>query len=93
MQQDVPVLLLSQLSRKPEMQNRAPALGDLRDSGSIEQDADTLMLLSRTEEATDTDTICVHLAKNRRGPGGKVNLIFEKAFGRFSQPDENPRLN
>ena len=93
MQQDVPVLLLSQLSRKPEMQNRAPALGDLRDSGSIEQDADTVMLLSRTEEATDTDTICVHLAKNRRGPGGKVNLIFEKAFGRFSQPDESPRLN
>ena len=86
MQQNIPVLLLSQLRR---IDDRAPALSDLRDSGSIEQDADIVFLLSRTEEGSDKDSICVHLAKNRNGPGGKVNLVFEKAFGRFS----SPRLN
>jgi replicative DNA helicase len=90
MQQDVPVIVLSQLNRALETSGRAPALSDLRDSGSIEQDADIVMLLSRTEESKDTDSICVHVAKNRNGPGGKVNLVFEKAFGRFSQPE---RLN
>ena len=90
MQQDVPVIVLSQLNRALETQGRAPALSDLRDSGSIEQDADIVMLLSRTEEGSDKDSICVHLAKNRNGPGGKVNLVFEKAFGRFSP---SPRLN
>jgi replicative DNA helicase len=87
MQQDIPVLLLSQLRR---IDDRAPALSDLRDSGSIEQDADVVFLLHRTEESKDKDSICVHVAKNRNGPGGKVNLVFEKAFGRFSQPE---RLN
>ena len=86
MQQDIPVLLLSQLRR---IDDRAPALSDLRDSGSIEQDADVVLLLHRTEESKDKDSICVHIAKNRNGPGGKVNLVFEKAFGRFS----SPRLN
>jgi replicative DNA helicase len=88
MQQDVPVIVLSQLSRALETQGRAPALSDLKDSGSIEQDADIVMLLSRAGESDqpDTDTLCVHLAKNRNGPGGKVNLVFEKAFGRFSLP-------
>jgi replicative DNA helicase len=86
MQQDIPVLLLSQLRR---IDDRAPALSDLRDSGSIEQDADVVFLLHRTEESKDKDSICVHVAKNRNGPGGKVNLVFEKAFGRFS----SPRLN
>ena len=90
MQQDVPVIVLSQLNRELEKSGRAPALSDLRDSGSIEQDADIVMLLSRTEESKDTDSICVHVAKNRNGPGGKVNLTFEKAFGRFSLPE---RLN
>jgi replicative DNA helicase len=87
MQQDIPVLLLSQLRR---IDDRAPALSDLRDSGSIEQDADVVLLLHRTEESKDKDSICVHLAKNRNGPGGKVNLTFEKAFGRFKLPE---RLN
>ncbi len=87
MQQNIPVLLLSQLRR---IDDRAPALSDLRDSGSIEQDADIVFLLHRTEEGSDKDSICVHLAKNRNGPGGKVNLTFEKAFGRFSP---SPRLN
>jgi len=86
MQQNIPVLLLSQLRR---IDDRAPALSDLRDSGSIEQDADIVLMLHRTEESKDKDSICVHVAKNRNGPGGKVNLTFEKAFGRFS----SPRLN
>ena len=92
MQQDVPVIVLSQLNRALETSGRAPALSDLRDSGSIEADADIVMLLNRSGESAkaDTDTICVHIAKNRNGPGGKVNLTFEKAFGRFSS---SPRLN
>ena len=86
------MIVLSQLNRALETSGRAPALSDLRDSGSIEQDADIVMLLSRQGESdtADTDNICVHVAKNRNGPGGKLNLTFEKAFGRFSQPE---RLN
>ena len=92
MQQDLPVIVLSQLNRNLETSGRAPALSDLRDSGSIEQDADIVMLLSKCGESdtADTDTLTVHLAKNRNGPGGKVNLTFEKAFGRFKLPE---RLN
>ena len=88
MQQDVPVIVLSQLNRNLETSGRAPALSDLRDSGSIEQDADIVMLLSRSGESDnpDTDDICVHVAKNRNGPGDKLSLTFYKPFGRFSQP-------
>ena len=85
-QLDVPVIVLSQLNRALETQGRAPAMSDLRDSGSIEQDADIVMLLSRQGESDnpDTDNLCVHVAKHRDGPCGKVNLTFDKAFGRFS---------
>jgi replicative DNA helicase len=79
---NVPVLALSQLSRAVEGRvNRVPLLSDLRESGSIEQDADIVMFIYR-EELYDKDTdkkgiAEIHLAKHRNGPLGVVPLRFE----------------
>ena len=82
---DVPVIGLSQLNRNLEAQNRKPALSDLRESGSIEQDADCVMLLSKEKEVSPSkDIIRIHLAKNRNGATGYVLVEFDKALGRFS---------
>lgn len=79
----VPVLALSQLSRQPEARKgdqRKPQLADLRDSGSLEQDADVVIMLYR-EELYDRDTerkgiADVILAKQRNGPTGEFPLVF-----------------
>jgi len=96
---DVPVLVLSQLSRAPETREKdgRPRISDLRDSGSIEQDADVVMLLwrpsyyERNKRPADgsggpvDDTAAeVDIGKNRNGPVGKARLIFESAFTQFS---------
>ena len=83
----VPVLALSQLSRQVEMRaEKKPQLSDLRDSGSIEQDADIVMFLYR-EQYYDRDiednTAEIIIAKNRHGSTGVVNLAFERAFLQF----------
>jgi len=93
---DVPVIVLSQLNRELERdKNRKPRLSDLRESGSIEQDADLVCLLykpsSGDEEepaaapAGDDEAQPVNLliAKQRNGPTGDVNLTFLKSFTRF----------
>ena len=90
---DVPVIALSQLSRAPEQRtDRRPQLSDLRDSGSIEQDADLVMFLYRPEYyfgPVDNDGNSVEgkseliVAKQRNGPTGVVNLYFHKAYTRF----------
>lgn len=90
---DVPVIALSQLSRAPEQRtDRRPQLSDLRDSGSIEQDADLVMFLYRPEYyfgPVDNDGNSVEgqaeliVAKQRNGPTGLVNLYFHKAYTRF----------
>ncbi|GHU06984.1 replicative DNA helicase [Alphaproteobacteria bacterium] len=78
---DVPVLALSQLSRSVESRNpQIPMLSDLRESGSIEQDADVVMFLYR-EDYYDPDTERQHIteliiSKHRNGPTGKVELYF-----------------
>ncbi len=90
----VPVIVLSQLNRELEKdKNRKPRLSDLRESGSIEQDADLVALLYKPssgddEESTnqtDTEAIPVNLliAKQRNGPTGDVPLTFLKGFTRF----------
>lgn len=91
---DVPVIALSQLSRSVEKQERAdktPILSDLRESGSIEQDADIVLFLHReknTEEnaksfrSAKTDLI---VAKNRNGETKTIKLIFNGAHSKFSQ--------
>ena len=77
---DIPVLVLSQLSRRVEEQDRSPRLSDLRDSGSIEQDADVVALLHKTNEKNIVEVI---VAKHRNGPCGAVELEFVPHLTRF----------
>lgn len=87
---NIPVIALSQLSRQPEMrESREPRLSDLRESGSIEQDADLVLFLWREKDrgAEDQDTegevIKLKLAKHRNGPTGELDLWFKKRQTRF----------
>lgn len=85
---DVPVIALSQLSRAVESRNsRRPQLSDLRDSGSIEQDADIVMFIDREETYNpDTDRKGVAeiiIAKHRNGPTGDVEIAFVKELASF----------
>jgi replicative DNA helicase len=86
----VPMLVLSQLNRAPETRpgDHRPQLSDLRESGSIEQDADLVAFIFREEiykpEREDLKGIAeLLLAKQRNGPTGRVNLVFLKEFTKF----------
>ncbi len=88
----VPVVALSQLSRAVEArQDKIPQLSDLRESGSIEQDADVVMFIYRDEmydENTDRAHIAdIIVAKHRNGPTAKVSLRFEPSLTQFSDLD------
>ncbi len=78
---NVPVLALSQLSRAVESRGGRPRLSDLRDSGSIEQDADVVMFLHREdrfkEQSEKTNIVEVLIEKHRNGPTGVVELYFD----------------
>ncbi len=88
----IPVLALSQLSRDIEKRMGKPRLSDLRDSGSIEQDADVVMFLHRKTdqmyEGDDNAPIPTELLieKHRNGPTGRVALQFDKKFATFKEP-------
>ncbi len=89
---DVPVILLSQLSRGVESRpDKRPLLSDLRDSGSIEQDADIVLFLYRdayyNKESTEPNVCECIVAKNRHGETGPVKLIWDGQFTRFSNAD------
>ncbi len=79
---DVPVLALSQLSRAVEQRRGKPRLSDLRDSGSIEQDADVVMFIHREDKMTDgmekNNIAEILIEKHRNGPIGKVDLLFDE---------------
>jgi replicative DNA helicase len=79
---DVPVLALSQLSRAVEQRGGKPRLSDLRDSGSIEQDADVVMFIHRDDKInkeSDRPNIAeILVEKHRNGPTGKVELYFDE---------------
>ena len=83
----VPVLALSQLSRGVEQRGSAePRLSDLRESGSIEQDADVVVFLYREGEQnadSEVELVKAKVAKHRNGPIGEVPLQFRKANTRF----------
>ena len=87
---DCPVIVLSQLSRAPEMrQDHRPVLSDLRESGSIEQDADIVIFLYRDDyynpDNTEKHGICeVNLAKHRSGPTDKIELTWVERYTKFS---------
>ena len=100
---NVPIITLSQLSRNVETRlNKRPILSDLRESGSIEQDADLVLMLYRnsyynlnTEDSKNTEII---ISKHRNGPIGQINVKFDPEYATFSnykkqdycpEPDSN----
>jgi len=84
---DVPVLALSQLNRAVEQRGGKPRLSDLRDSGSIEQDADVVMFIHREDkyrEGSEKPNIAeILIEKHRNGPTGKVELYFDDKKATF----------
>ncbi len=92
---DVPVLALSQLSRAVEQRGGRPRLSDLRDSGSIEQDADVVMFIHREDmqgnraENEKNGITEVLIEKHRNGPVGKVTLRFDEEKATFLSVDKS----
>ena len=103
---DVPVLALSQLSRAPERrESHKPQLSDLRESGSIEQDADVVILMDRADKGMNKEewdkehildgepypegVVDVNIAKHRNGPTGEVKLQFDARITRFRDFNES----
>ncbi len=89
----IPVIAISQLSRAPEHRSgdHRPQLSDLRESGSIEQDADVVAFIFRSEMYKDPDSVTEEernraeliIAKQRNGPTGRIHLAFRRQFTRF----------
>ncbi len=91
---DVPVIAVSQLSRAVEArQNKKPMLSDLRESGSIEQDADIVMFIYREEyynnETPNKGEAEIIIAKQRNGPTGRMTLLFQPNITKFRNPARN----
>jgi replicative DNA helicase len=90
----VPVLALSQLSRESERrENKRPQLSDLRDSGSIEQDADVVLFLYREgmhKPEIDRSLTELIVAKNRNGPTDLIKLVFIESQTAFREPYLEP---
>ncbi len=88
---NVPVLALSQLSRAVEQRGGKPRLSDLRDSGSIEQDADVVMFIHRDDKRnpdSDRPNIAeILIEKHRNGPTGKVDLYFDEKRASYQSVD------
>jgi replicative DNA helicase len=90
---DVPVLALSQLSRAIEQRGGRPRLSDLRDSGSIEQDADVVMFIHREdkykEESEKTNVAEILIEKHRNGETGRIELFFNEKKATFQSMDKS----
>jgi replicative DNA helicase len=87
----IPVIVLSQLTRAPEREDRKPQLSDLRESGAIEQDADVVMFINRPNfyktDLPEEDRAKAELiiAKQRNGPTGTLNFVFLGRHTRFEE--------
>ncbi len=93
---DTPVIALSQLSRSVEQrQDKRPMLSDIRESGSIEQDADVVAFLYRDDyydpESERKNIVEVIIGKQRNGPTGKVELVFLKNYNKFVSLEKHAR--
>ncbi|MBI2324918.1 MAG: replicative DNA helicase [Chloroflexi bacterium] len=87
----VPVVAVSQLSRQIETRGTEPMLSDLRDSGSLESDADLVMFLWQKDQNDRRDRIVrLKLAKHRNGPTAEIELHFEPELTRFRDLGETP---
>ncbi|MBL7045277.1 MAG: DnaB-like helicase C-terminal domain-containing protein, partial [Parcubacteria group bacterium] len=90
---EVPVIALSQLSRAIEQRRGKPRLSDLRDSGSIEQDADVVMFIHREDKMNDdsekTNIAEILIEKHRNGPVGKIDLYFDEKRVTFNSIDKS----
>ncbi|MDY6787507.1 MAG: replicative DNA helicase [candidate division WOR-3 bacterium] len=82
---NIPVISLAQLSRNPERrENKKPVLSDIRDSGSIEQDADVVIFIHRDfKKGSNLDDARLIIAKQRNGPVGEINVYFDNALTQF----------
>jgi replicative DNA helicase len=94
---DIPVVVLSQVSRDAE--GHAPTLANIRESGSIEQDADVVLFLHRERgseqgqaEQSDSERMQVIVAKQRNGPVGDIELAFIKRFTTFAAMERHARM-
>ena len=89
---DSPVLALSQQNRESESDS-TPQMRHLKDSGSIEQDADQIIMLKRMEDGAfkNTETMEAHVVKNRNGGTGKIPLTFCRAFARYESYATQPK--
>lgn len=90
---DIPVLCLAQLSRKVEDRpDHRPVMSDLRESGTIEQDADVVLMLTRPEyyqPGVEKGKATLIIAKNRHGGTGDIHLKFDKEIGKFTSDFRN----
>jgi replicative DNA helicase len=92
----IPIIILAQLNRRSEEAKAEPALHNLRESGAIEQDADVVLLLHRTESEKDQDgnerqtgpviPYSLNIAKQRNGPTDRLDILFHAPYTRFDDP-------
>jgi replicative DNA helicase len=92
----IPIIILAQLNRRSEESKAEPALHNLRESGAIEQDADVVMLLHRSEPEKDQDGLerqvgpvipyVLNIAKQRNGPTERLDILFHAPYTRFDDP-------
>jgi len=95
---NVPVVALSQLNRNLEQRpNKRPVMSDLRESGSIEQDADVVLMMYREdyyEEDSDRPGLTdIYIRKHRNGPIGRIELNFKKEQMRFVSIERDRKEN
>lgn len=86
----IPIVLLCQLNRASAAERRPPEMYDLRDSGSIEQDADIVLMLERAAEDTEGKEVNMWVRKNRQGKAGNVNvtIVANDSFSSFLEKGE-----